>query len=1035
MHQINKTSLAWLVVLACIPFILPAQTDPVPYRKGRLWGYADRETGQILLAPTLDSVGLFQNYEVVNYYPLAWVKKGERYGLVNRAGKLVLPIQEYSPLPMRVVATGFYAVERLAFGASTWEKEEIKLAALSQEFVLRPVAFFDENGRVIGEPFAFQTYTDLYGEGGKWVDPNGFDTDVDSSYWFGTTLQQIWKADKVGLFDLTRGRVVVQPAWNSIFTQRQTAIATRLTGENADGMHYSKNALIDLTTGSEIMLPDTIDISYDQGKSMLLLAMNKSSRRWGFLDRTGKTAIPFQYQAANPFSTNGLTKVLSMEGIWSVIDLTGREIIRLGRNSGFMRWADGNIWVQSDEDQLYRKKDASSTDLIGTLGFDYPPQQVKYGSRTFWAVARFRKTGLLDSMGQAILPIELDYLGTGYFSNRLPEDTTWSTRFLTVSKDNRKWIFNTSNLQPVWPKLAAGTGLTLGKTFDKSNFELLQLISGDSLAVIRLADGSEDILNIRSGQRWGISNANSFFISNQDSLHGTLISYSQNNGQDTPRRFKLNGQPVPFTREVYGEYGRGWTSGFDPITGLTTVFDSTGRSLCTFRNPFTGYGIRIEMTQNENGRQMPFVILITSEKGESAVFSPQGRLLSPPFIWQAKVSNDLIFATMNEKRGVYRLSDGKEILPCAYRRIEIQGNELSAVAMDGTESRFNKQGNMLRTYPQGYRSQPNQSFSAGFQVVYGQSTSTYINKKLKLAFPGEPFIQVRPFSDGLGVVKVLDRGWSYIRPTGKAAFEGYFFYAESFHNGYAVVRTTDNWTKIIDTLGHTVFQVPSDPSTCAPTLAQLGQTFFLDLGPLHQIITPEGTMVLKNCSCVTLNPKNDTIAYHCDQRLGRLLPGGRISWIEKSDYRLEHDQYRGTRSVLPGFNCPAEGLQHPTTGVWLVEPRAEQEITLPEEFPQWAFVTDLITQHRIIVNRYSGEIIPVDPYSLQRLEDNLGWLYFDENAKTALLFSPDLQTKKPWNYLYRNIQWREELGLYEVATAENKLVGYIAKNGRFFFED
>ncbi len=60
-----------------------ADLSLVPYRKGKLWGYADPQK-KIVIAPAYDEADFFSE-------GFAAVKKGGKYGYINKAGKLVIP--------------------------------------------------------------------------------------------------------------------------------------------------------------------------------------------------------------------------------------------------------------------------------------------------------------------------------------------------------------------------------------------------------------------------------------------------------------------------------------------------------------------------------------------------------------------------------------------------------------------------------------------------------------------------------------------------------------------------------------------------------------------------------------------------------------------------------------------------------------------------------------------------------------------------------------------------------------------------------
>ena len=66
----------------------------IPYRKGDLWGYASPDKN-IAIKPEYEEANLF-------YEGFAVVKKGGKYGYINKDGKVVIPIK-FSPLSLFVL--------------------------------------------------------------------------------------------------------------------------------------------------------------------------------------------------------------------------------------------------------------------------------------------------------------------------------------------------------------------------------------------------------------------------------------------------------------------------------------------------------------------------------------------------------------------------------------------------------------------------------------------------------------------------------------------------------------------------------------------------------------------------------------------------------------------------------------------------------------------------------------------------------------------------------------------------------------------
>lgn len=75
--------LGLLIVLVAPLFAQEADLSLIPYRKGKLWGYADGDK-KIVIAPAYEEADFFSE-------GFAAVKKGGKYGYINKSGKLVIP--------------------------------------------------------------------------------------------------------------------------------------------------------------------------------------------------------------------------------------------------------------------------------------------------------------------------------------------------------------------------------------------------------------------------------------------------------------------------------------------------------------------------------------------------------------------------------------------------------------------------------------------------------------------------------------------------------------------------------------------------------------------------------------------------------------------------------------------------------------------------------------------------------------------------------------------------------------------------------
>lgn len=89
----KKLLLPIFILLALPVFAQQVDLSLIPYRQGDLWGYSSPDR-TIVISPAYDEANWFVS-------GFAVVKKGGKYGYINRAGKLVIPAKFYSAKPFR----------------------------------------------------------------------------------------------------------------------------------------------------------------------------------------------------------------------------------------------------------------------------------------------------------------------------------------------------------------------------------------------------------------------------------------------------------------------------------------------------------------------------------------------------------------------------------------------------------------------------------------------------------------------------------------------------------------------------------------------------------------------------------------------------------------------------------------------------------------------------------------------------------------------------------------------------------------------
>ncbi len=82
------------IIIATPVFSQNPDMSIVPYRQGDLWGYASPDK-KIVITPAYEDAGFFSE-------GYAAVKKGGKYGYINKTGKLVIPLKFFVAKPFRI---------------------------------------------------------------------------------------------------------------------------------------------------------------------------------------------------------------------------------------------------------------------------------------------------------------------------------------------------------------------------------------------------------------------------------------------------------------------------------------------------------------------------------------------------------------------------------------------------------------------------------------------------------------------------------------------------------------------------------------------------------------------------------------------------------------------------------------------------------------------------------------------------------------------------------------------------------------------
>jgi hypothetical protein len=277
--------------------------------------------------------------------------------------------------------------------------------------------------------------------------PSGNKKDLDTSVGNGDSIL-VSEAVMVDLGKQFHGFIASNGDW--IFKEKLNA-----AGELSEGLIFVESAdwtgFINLN-GERII---KTNFSGDFHEGMVRISENNENKPFGFMDKSGKTAIPLKYNAASDFR-EGLAAVMS-DGKWGYIDKNGEEVIPFkysraldfrndmavvctneGNNqlcgvinkSGkeivplkFQEVGELNSVVFRMVENVFPVTINYRSGLSNTQGENVTPliyDQVKYFGQNYFLVKKGGQSGILDKGAKEIIPLGMydisvkDETGTMY---------------------------------------------------------------------------------------------------------------------------------------------------------------------------------------------------------------------------------------------------------------------------------------------------------------------------------------------------------------------------------------------------------------------------------------------------------------------------------------------------------------------------------------------------------------------------------------------------------------------------------------------
>jgi hypothetical protein len=335
MRKIYLIVLVSLTILTAVSAQRP-NWDLIPFRSGKLWGYASPEK-QIVIKPMYDDAKLFHE-------GYAAVKKNGKFGYINTTGKLVIPYKYLVAKPFRYGYTylkGKPASDTILFagasvrkdgyeicintsGATLYKCPAIKEGNTNEGFKKQTVtekvySDISNNGQLydkIVDDYAIQNSPDKFYIASKnnlfGVFNNRFEVIVPFKYKSIATLKNnnsnyLKVADETGMVGLLNGdgSVALENAYNLIELEKMNDGSTNLLAKKADQYTILDNSMKPILNGNYK------DIMYNKNNGYTLVNMDGNK---GFYFAKSGITIPATYADIETFVDDKYIRVIDATG-------------------------------------------------------------------------------------------------------------------------------------------------------------------------------------------------------------------------------------------------------------------------------------------------------------------------------------------------------------------------------------------------------------------------------------------------------------------------------------------------------------------------------------------------------------------------------------------------------------------------------------------------------------------------------------------------------------------------------------------------
>lgn len=382
---------------------LYAQSDLIPYRKGNLWGFSDRNK-KIVISCQYDDAEPFK-------HGLAIVQKDKLYGCIDKLGKEVLSFQYNEIIIWDNELIIINKDSKKGVFNTLLKKEvvscqynEISIDSKQNIKVQRDNLWgvFDKTGKEIisckyTNELNFDRNIAVGQISGKYelIDNKGVvlvSATNEAIRVFNNELYWINKNDKWELYK-SNGKKVKTAQYDNIAEYSDSDDFFVVSIENLEGVLDKK--------GKEI-----ISCKYENIEPTQNYIVAEKNKLKGVLDKKGKEIIPFKYDFIKEINQN-LFKV-EKGSQYGIIDKTGKEIIPCTHKTILARdFKDGKAFICSDEGcSIINEKGEKIKDL-SCKNIQNPED----GFAMMWS--EYRKKGVVSQLGQEIIPCKYESIIMG----------------------------------------------------------------------------------------------------------------------------------------------------------------------------------------------------------------------------------------------------------------------------------------------------------------------------------------------------------------------------------------------------------------------------------------------------------------------------------------------------------------------------------------------------------------------------------------------------------------------------------------------